>query len=99
MIMPTPGPLLFGMLPIALWAWLSRSPRTGVAVGAILVALLAWFVVPRALWASGSWVPSEAESYWLYAVFAAMVCVIACSCSGSGRGGCSGWWRWPGWAW
>lgn len=26
--------------------------------------------------ASGSWVTSEAESYWLCAVFAAMVCVI-----------------------
>ncbi|SDP67129.1 hypothetical protein [Lentzea jiangxiensis] len=74
--MSTLGALLFGMLPIALWAWLSRSPRTGVAVGAVLVALLAWFVVPRALWASGPWVPSEAESYWLYAVFAAIVCVI-----------------------
>lgn len=33
-------------------------------------------MVPRALWASGPWVPSEAESYWLYAVFAAVVCVI-----------------------
>ncbi|SER05937.1 hypothetical protein SAMN05216188_107236 [Lentzea xinjiangensis] len=68
------GAGLFGMVPIVLWCLLARSWRTGVAVGLVLVVLLAWFVVPRALGWSGPWVPSALESFCLHPVMAAVVC-------------------------
>nr|WP_253767197.1 hypothetical protein [Goodfellowiella coeruleoviolacea] len=68
---------LFGVLPIVVWCWgLARSPRTGLAVGLALLALLAWFVLPRGLGWSGRWVPSAVEVYWLLPVFAAVLCAI-----------------------
>ncbi|MBE1498220.1 hypothetical protein H4696_005320 [Amycolatopsis lexingtonensis] len=59
---------VFGLLPVFLWAFSPRSPWTGVA----LVALLAWFVVPRELDATGPWVPAAIETYWLYPLLAAV---------------------------
>jgi hypothetical protein len=67
---------LFGPLPILVWCRLAPSPRTGVVVGLVLVALLAWFVLPAALNLAGSWVPTVREGYWLHPVLAAVVCAI-----------------------
>jgi len=71
---------VFGAVPILIWCFLSRSRTAGVTGGLILLALLAllaWFVVPRGLGWSGPLVPSEVEVYWLYPVIAAVVCLPA----------------------
>ncbi|MGH3440016.1 MAG: hypothetical protein ACRDRN_26675 [Sciscionella sp.] len=65
---------LFGLLPVLLWCCLARSPRTGVVVGLVLVALLAWFVLPRSMDLAGPWVPAAIEVYWLHTTLAAVVC-------------------------
>lgn len=66
----------FGLISILVWCGLARSPRTGVTVGLVLMALLAWFVVPRSLGFAGLWVPAAIEVYWLYPIVAAVVCLI-----------------------
>jgi hypothetical protein len=70
------GAGLFGLVPILLWCSIVRSSRTGFAGGVVLVALHAWFVLPRELGWSGAWVPSAIEAYWLYPVLAAVVTVV-----------------------
>ncbi|MDX8055405.1 hypothetical protein SK571_39035 [Lentzea sp. BCCO 10_0798] len=70
------GISLFGMVPIVLWCALARTWRTGFAVGMTLVALHAWFVVPRQLGWSGPLVPSYAERFWLYALVTAFICAV-----------------------
>ncbi|MFD4668379.1 hypothetical protein ACFWNN_01515 [Lentzea sp. NPDC058450] len=72
---PTSSP--FGLVPVVLWCALARTRRTGLVVGAVLVALLAWFVLPRELGFGGPWVPSYVELFWLYPVLAALVCLPA----------------------
>jgi hypothetical protein len=68
---------VFGLVPILVWCGaLARSPRTGVTVGLVLVALLAWFVLPRELGLAGPWVPWAVEVYWLHTALAAVVCAI-----------------------
>lgn len=68
-----PDSSVFGVLPILLWCVLARTPRTGLAVGLVLLALQAWFVVPRGLGWSGPWVPSAMDGLWLYPVLTAVV--------------------------
>ncbi len=63
-----PFAAVFGLLPILVWAYSPRSPWTGV----VLVVLLAWFVLPRELDATGRWVPAAIEVYWLYPLVAAV---------------------------
>ncbi len=63
-----PFAAVFGLLPVLVWAFSPGSPWTG----AVLVALLAWFVVPRELDATGPWVPAAIEVYWLYPLVAAV---------------------------
>ncbi|RDI31938.1 hypothetical protein [Lentzea flaviverrucosa] len=70
------GISLFGMVPIVLWCVLARTWRSGFVVGMSLVAVHAWFVVPRQLGWSGPWVPSYIERFWLYAVVTAFVCAV-----------------------
>jgi hypothetical protein len=67
---------LFGLLPILFWTWLARSTRSGVVVGLVLLALLAWFVLPNALGLAGPWVPAPIELYWLHTALAAVICAI-----------------------
>ncbi|WP_112268111.1 hypothetical protein [Lentzea terrae] len=67
---------LFGLFPIATWCALARSWRTGIVVGAAILALLVWFVVPRGLGWTGPWVPSALEIYWVYSVMAAVLSVV-----------------------
>ncbi|MEQ0562302.1 hypothetical protein ABJI51_24730 [Amycolatopsis sp. NEAU-NG30] len=67
----------FALLPVVVWCSLARTPRTGLAVGAVLLALMAWFVLPRELGLAGSWVPAKIEVYWLHTTLAAVVCAIA----------------------
>ncbi|GLY44336.1 hypothetical protein Amsp01_103590 [Amycolatopsis sp. NBRC 101858] len=67
---------MFGLVPILAWLWLAPSPRTGVIVGAVLLALLAWFVLPGALSLAGPWVPAPIELYWLHPTLAAVACAI-----------------------
>jgi hypothetical protein len=55
-----------------------------VVVGLVLLALLAWFVVPRGLGLSGPWIPAKIEVYWLYTTVAAVVCAIGAR-RGAGR--------------
>ncbi|MER7006398.1 hypothetical protein ABT297_25605 [Dactylosporangium sp. NPDC000555] len=41
---------LLAVVPVAVWSgFLARSRRAGPAVGAVLLVLLAWIVVPRAI--------------------------------------------------
>jgi hypothetical protein len=70
------GISLFGMVPIVLWCALARTWRTGLVVGVTLVALQAWFVLPRQWGWSGPWVPSYIERFWLYALVTAFVCAV-----------------------
>jgi hypothetical protein len=79
-----PFAAVFALLPLVLWCSLARSPRSGVVVGLVLLALLAWFVVPRELGLSGPWVPAKIEVYWLYTTLAAVVCAIGAR-RGAGR--------------
>jgi hypothetical protein len=79
-----PFAALFALLPVILWCSLARSRRSGVVVGLVLLALLAWFVVPRELGLSGGWVPAKIEVYWLYPTLAAVVCAIGAR-RGAGR--------------
>ncbi|MGI5499463.1 hypothetical protein [Lentzea sp. CA-135723] len=72
-----PTSSLFGLVPVVLWCALARTRRTGLVVGGALVAVLAWFVLPRALGLAGPWVPSYIELFWLYPVVAALVCLPA----------------------
>jgi hypothetical protein len=68
---------LFGLVPMLVWCGGPvRSPRTGIVVGVVLLALLAWFVVPRELGLAGPWVPAAIEVYWLHTTLAALVCAI-----------------------
>jgi hypothetical protein len=67
---------LFGLVPIVFWVWLAPSRKSGVLVGLVLVALLAWFVLPGALGFAGPWVPAPIEVYWLHTTLAAVVCAI-----------------------
>ncbi|MEU8632900.1 hypothetical protein AB0C38_12080 [Amycolatopsis sp. NPDC048633] len=67
---------VFCLLPILLWCGLAPSPRTGLVVGLVLVALLAWFVLPGALGFAGRWVPAPIEVYWLHTTLAAVICAI-----------------------
>ncbi|MEV6714508.1 hypothetical protein AB0M48_21010 [Lentzea sp. NPDC051208] len=67
---------LFGLVPIVLWIVLARSWRTGLVVGLLLVTLLAWFVLPRAMELPGRWVPSALEVYWLHPMIAAVVIAV-----------------------
>ncbi|HUQ59114.1 hypothetical protein [Lentzea sp.] len=48
--------------------------RSAVVVGVVVLALVAWFVVPRALGWSGRWVPSFVETFWLLPLLVAAVC-------------------------
>jgi hypothetical protein len=66
----------FGVLPTLVWCVLAKSPRTGMSVGLVLLALLAWFVVPRGLDLTGPWVPASIEVYWFHTTLAAIVCAI-----------------------
>ncbi|MGW6442415.1 hypothetical protein [Lentzea sp. NPDC055074] len=68
---------LAGVVPILIWCLLARSARKGVVTGSVLLALLAYFVVPRGLGWSGPLVPSALEVCWLYPMVAAVVCLIA----------------------
>ena len=68
---------LAGVVPILIWCLLARSPGDGVVPGLVLLALLAYFVVPRELGWSGPLVPSAVEVCWLYPVIAAVVCLVA----------------------
>ena len=52
---------------------LGEMPRTRVIVGLIVVALVVWFVVPRALDWSGAWVPSFVETFWLLPLLVSIV--------------------------
>jgi hypothetical protein len=79
-----PFAAVFALVPVVLWCSLARSPRNGVVVGLVLLALLAWFVVPRELGLSGPWVPAKIEVYWLYTTLAAVVCAIGAR-RGAGR--------------
>ncbi|WP_370971120.1 hypothetical protein [Amycolatopsis sp. cg9] len=63
-----PFAAVFGLLPVLVWACAPRSPWTGV----VLVALPAWFVVPRELDATGPWVPAAIEVHWLHPLLAAV---------------------------
>ncbi|WIY03059.1 hypothetical protein QRX60_04110 [Amycolatopsis mongoliensis] len=67
---------LFGLVPILVWCSLAPSRRTGLIVGMVLLALLAWFVLPGALDFAGRWVPAPIEVYWLHTTLAAVVCAI-----------------------
>jgi hypothetical protein len=68
---------LFGLIPTLVWCGLlARTARSGVIVGLVLVALLAWFVVPREVGFAGPWVPAAIEVYWFHTVLAAVVCGI-----------------------
>ncbi|WP_328614027.1 hypothetical protein OHS18_38090 [Amycolatopsis sp. NBC_00355] len=66
----------FGLLPTLVWCVLAKSPRTGMIVGLVLLVLLAWFVVPRALELTGPWVPASIEVYWFHTTLAAVVCAV-----------------------
>ncbi|HET9140181.1 hypothetical protein [Actinophytocola sp.] len=55
---------------------MARSTKTGVIVGLVLVALLAWFIVPREMGWTGPWVPAALEVYLLHPMLAAVVCEI-----------------------
>ncbi|MCR6490460.1 hypothetical protein M8542_47415 [Amycolatopsis sp. OK19-0408] len=70
----SPFAALFGLLPTLFWCLLAPSRRTGLIVGALLVALLAWFVLPLGL--AGPWVPAPIELYWLHTTLAAVICAI-----------------------
>lgn len=66
-----------GAVPTVVWcAGPAASARAGIVVGVVLSAVLAWFVVPRELGASGRWVPSDLELLWLYPSVAAVLCGI-----------------------
>ncbi|MGK3205814.1 hypothetical protein [Amycolatopsis sp. MEPSY49] len=67
---------LFGLVPMLVWCWLAPSRRSGLIVGAVLLALLVWFVLPGALGFAGHWVPAPIEVYWLHTTIAAVVCAI-----------------------
>jgi len=67
---------LFGVVPIVVWCWLAPARRSGLIVGAVLLVLLAWFVLPGALGFAGHWVPAPIEVYWLHTTIAAVVCAI-----------------------
>ncbi|SEF36376.1 hypothetical protein SAMN05421837_110131 [Amycolatopsis pretoriensis] len=67
---------LFGLVPLVVWSTLAPSRRSGLIVGAVLLALLAWFVLPGALGLAGRWVPAPIEIYWLHTTIAAVVCAI-----------------------
>ncbi|OXM64906.1 hypothetical protein [Amycolatopsis vastitatis] len=79
-----PFAAVFALVPVILWCSLAPSPRSGMVVGLVLLALLAWFVVPRELGLSGPWVPAKIEVYWLYTTLAAVVCAIGAR-RGAGR--------------
>lgn len=66
---------VFVLLPILLWCALARTIRTGLVVGLVLLALQAWFVVPRGLGWSGRWVPTAMEGLWLFPVVTGVVCL------------------------
>ncbi|WP_143036021.1 hypothetical protein [Lentzea fradiae] len=55
-----------------------QGERTGrrakAAIGLVVLALVAWFVVPRGLGWSGTWVPSLVETFWLLPLLVAAVC-------------------------
>lgn len=65
---------LFALLPTLFWLWLAPSRRTGLIVGAVLLVLLAWFVLPMNF--AGPWVPAPIEVYWLHTTIAAVICAI-----------------------
>ncbi|MDT7804773.1 MAG: hypothetical protein QOI78_8206 [Actinomycetota bacterium] len=67
---------LFGVLPILVWCVLAKSARTGLVAGLVLLALLAWFTVPRGLGLTGPWVPASIEVYWFHTTLAAVVCAV-----------------------
>ncbi|EOD64936.1 hypothetical protein [Amycolatopsis vancoresmycina] len=67
---------LFALVPILVWCAAARSGRAGVVTGLVLLALLAWFVLPRELGLAGPWVPAAIEVYWLHTTLAAVVCAI-----------------------
>jgi hypothetical protein len=67
---------LFGLVPTLVWCGLAPSRRNGLIVGAVLLALLAWFVLPGALGLGGRWVPAPIEIYWMHTTLAAVVCAI-----------------------
>lgn len=67
---------LSGLVPLVVWCTLAPSRRSGLVVGAVLLALLAWFVLPGALGLAGRWVPAPIEIYWLHTTVAAVVCAI-----------------------
>ncbi|MET8850898.1 hypothetical protein [Amycolatopsis sp. NPDC004625] len=74
---------LFALVPILAWAAVARSRRAGVVTGLVLLALLAWFVLPRELGLAGPWVPAAIEVYWLHTTLAAVVCAIGARRAGS----------------
>ncbi|MFS8102796.1 hypothetical protein LFM09_37280 [Lentzea alba] len=67
---------LFVLMPVLLWCMLARTRSTGLVVGLVLLMLQAWVVVPRGFWWAGPWVPSPVESFWLYALLAAIVSFV-----------------------
>ncbi|MEV6828276.1 hypothetical protein [Amycolatopsis sp. NPDC051102] len=67
---------LFGLVPVLLWCGTARAGRAAVVTGLVLLALLAWFVLPRELDLAGPWVPAAIEVYWLHTTLAAVVCAI-----------------------
>jgi hypothetical protein len=68
---------LAGLVPILIWCLLARTTGKGVVTGLVLLALLAFFVVPRGLGWSGPLVASPVEVCWLYPLVAAVVSLVA----------------------
>lgn len=81
-----PFTAFFGLLPLLVWLGLARSPRSGLSTGVVLVALLAWFMVPRQLGFAGGWVPAAIEVYWLHTTAAAVVCAAGTLAGPAPRG-------------
>jgi len=69
---------LLAVVPVLVWCWLlARGGRVGLPVGAVLVALMAWVVVPRTVGWSGRWlVPSLGDMLTWYPWLAAAICAI-----------------------
>ncbi|GLY64715.1 hypothetical protein [Amycolatopsis taiwanensis] len=68
---------VFTVIPVLTWCWgLARSDRTGTVVGAILLALAAWILLPRDLGLSGQWVPSVFDVCLFLPILTAVICLV-----------------------
>lgn len=70
------GPL--AVVPVVVWlGFLARSRRSGLVLGTVLVALMAWVVVPRSAGWTGRWlVPSTGDEFTWYPWLAAGLCAL-----------------------